>query len=86
MAFTIEPGLYIRQSALDALPRTPENLAFIEKVQPAVRKYADIGVRIEDSFLLDDSGLRNLSQALPKTIADIEAFMREGQMTGLEVL
>jgi Xaa-Pro aminopeptidase len=76
MAFTIEPGLYIRQSALDTLPRTPENLAFIAKVQPAVRKYADIGVRIEDSFLLDGSGLRNLSQALPKTVADVEAFMR----------
>ena len=61
MAFTIEPGIYIRQSVLDALPRTPENIAFIEKVQPAVRKYADIGVRIEDSFLLEESGLRNLS-------------------------
>ena len=76
MAFTIEPGIYIRQSALDALPRTPENIAFIEKVQPAVRKYMDIGVRIEDSFLLEESGLRNLSGALPKTIDDIEAQMR----------
>jgi Xaa-Pro aminopeptidase len=76
MAFTIEPGIYIRQIALDSLPRTPENLAFIEKVQPAVRKYADIGVRIEDSFLLEESGLRNLSVALPKTIDDIEALMR----------
>jgi Xaa-Pro aminopeptidase len=76
MAFTIEPGIYIRQSALDSLPRTPENIAFIEKVQPAVRKYADIGVRIEDSFLLEESGLRNLSAALPKTIDDIEALMR----------
>jgi len=76
MAFTIEPGIYIRQIALDSLPRTPENLAFIEKVQPAVTKYADIGVRIEDSFLLDESGARNLSAALPKTIEDIEALMR----------
>jgi len=76
MAFTIEPGIYIRQSALDSLPRTPENIAFIEKVQPAVRKYADIGVRIEDSFLLEESGLKNLSGALPKTIDDIEALMR----------
>ena len=58
MAFTIEPGIYIRQSALDALPRTPENLAFIEQVQPAVRQYADIGVRIEDSFLVEETGLR----------------------------
>ena len=79
MAFTIEPGIYIRQIALDSLPRTPENVAFIDKVQAAVRKYADIGVRIEDSFLLEESGLRNLSEALPKTIDDIEALMRRRQ-------
>ena len=76
MAFTIEPGIYIRQIVLDALPKTPANLALIEKVQPAVSKYADIGVRIEDSFLLEESGLRNLSSALPKTIPDVEAVMR----------
>jgi Xaa-Pro aminopeptidase len=76
MAFTIEPGVYVRQSALDALPRTAENMTFVEKVQPAVRKYADIGVRIEDSFLLDETGLRNLSSAVPKTIEEIEAFFR----------
>jgi Xaa-Pro aminopeptidase len=45
-------------------------------VQPAVRKYTDIGVRIEDSFLLEDTGLRNLSAAVPKTIEEIEAFFR----------
>ena len=36
MAFVIEPGIYIRQSALDALPHTPENAALIEQIQPAV--------------------------------------------------
>jgi Xaa-Pro aminopeptidase len=76
MAFTIEPGLYVRQSVLDTLPRTPENLAFIQQVQPAVRKYADIGIRIEDSFLLEETGLRNLSATVPKTIDEIEAFLR----------
>ena len=75
MAFTIEPGIYVRQSALDALPRTPANAAFIEHVQPAVRKYADIGIRIEDSFLLDENGLRNLSGSVPRTIDAIEAFL-----------
>jgi Xaa-Pro aminopeptidase len=79
MAFTIEPGIYVRQIALDSLPRTPENIAFIEKVQPAVRKYADIGVRIEDSFLVEETGLRNLSGDLPKTIDEIEALMRRRQ-------
>jgi Xaa-Pro aminopeptidase len=77
MAFTIEPGLYIRESALDGLPRTPENLALIDAVLPAVRKYADIGVRIEDSFLLDESGLHNLSVSLPKTVEEIEGFIRK---------
>src|SRR6185436_2101631 len=76
MAFTIEPGIYIRQSALDALPRTPENNALVEKVQPAVTRYADIGVRIEDSFLLESTGLRRLSSAVPRTIEEIEAFLK----------
>ena len=70
------PGLYIRQSRARRAAADSGKRAFIEKVQPAVRKYADIGVRIEDSFLLDESGLRNLSAALPKTIDDIEALMR----------
>ena len=76
MAFTIEPGIYIRQSVLDALPSTPENAALIAKVQPAVKKYQDIGVRVEDSFLVEESGLRRLSASVPRTIEEIEAFMR----------
>jgi len=75
MAFVIEPGLYIRQSALDALPRTAENLALIERIQPAVTKYADIGVRIEDAFLLEASGLRRLTASVPRTIEEVEAFL-----------
>jgi Xaa-Pro aminopeptidase len=72
MAFTIEPGLYIRPAALENLPDTPENRAFIEKVKPAVERFKNIGVRIEDSFLLTDGGLVNLSQKAPRTVADIE--------------
>jgi Xaa-Pro aminopeptidase len=76
MAFTIEPGIYIRQSVLDALPRTAENTTLVEKIQPAVNKYVDIGVRIEDSYLLEASGLRRLSTAVPRTIEEIEAFLK----------
>jgi Xaa-Pro aminopeptidase len=76
MAFVIEPGIYIRQGALDNLPRTAENLAFIEKVQPHVQKYRDIGVRIEDSFLLTERGLERLSDGVPRTIAEIEEFLQ----------
>jgi Xaa-Pro aminopeptidase len=77
MTFVIEPGIYVRQSALDALPLTPENSAFIDKVRSAVRKYADIGIRIEDSFVLEETGLRSLSASVPRTIDEVEAFMRK---------
>jgi Xaa-Pro aminopeptidase len=80
MTFVIEPGLYIRQSALDALPRTPDNVALIAKIQPAVTKYLDTGIRIEDSFLLEESGLRRLS-SVPRTIDEIEAFLHRQQAT-----
>ncbi len=76
MAFTIEPGIYVRQSVLDNLPPTPENLVLIGKIQPAVKKYADIGVRIEDSFLYDERGLQRLSSSVPRTIEEIEAFLK----------
>jgi Xaa-Pro aminopeptidase len=77
MTFVIEPGIYIREAALDNLPKTAENAAFIEKVRPMVQKYRNIGVRIEDSFLLTEKGLERMSSAVPRTIQEIEAFMRK---------
>ena len=75
MAFVIEPGIYIREAALNDLPKTAENAAFIQTVRAAVQKYKDIGVRIEDSFLLTEAGLENLSAGVPRTSADVERFM-----------
>ena len=77
MAFTIEPGLYIRQQALDDMADTPANRAFKEKVGPAVAKYKSIGVRIEDSFLITDAGLKRLSASVPRTIEEVEAWMKK---------
>ena len=76
MTFVIEPGIYIRESALDNLPKTPENDAFIAKVRPVVQKYKDIGIRIEDSFLLTESGLTRLSAKVPRTVEEVESFMK----------
>jgi Xaa-Pro aminopeptidase len=76
MSFVIEPGLYIRESALDTLPATPANQAFIATVRPVVQKYKDLGVRVEDSFLLTDTGLIRLSAKVPRTADEIEAFMK----------
>ena len=75
-AFVIEPGIYIREAALDNLPRTPENAAFIEKVRPAVQKYRNIGVRVEDSFLMTEAGLERMSEGVPRTVEEIEQFMK----------
>ncbi len=79
MVFTVEPGLYIRLDALDYLPDTPENRKFILAVRPAFEKYKGIGVRIEDDVVVTPDGYRNLSGALPRSIADIEAFMSRAQ-------
>jgi len=76
MAFTIEPGIYIREAALNDLPKTPENAAFIEKVRPLVAKYKNIGVRIEDSYLLTREGLERLSKSVPRTVEEIETFLK----------
>jgi Xaa-Pro aminopeptidase len=76
MTFVMEPGIYIRERALDDLPKTAANEAFIAKVRPVVQKYKDIGVRIEDSFLLTELGLTRLSAKVPRTADEVEAFMK----------
>jgi Xaa-Pro aminopeptidase len=76
MTFVIEPGIYIRESALDNLPKTAANEALVAKLRPVVQKYKDIGIRIEDSFLLTESGLTNLSAKVPRTADEVEAFMK----------
>lgn len=75
MVFTNEPGVYIREDALDVLPKTPENEKFIAAIRPAFEKYKSIGVRIEDDLLVTQNGAEWMTKALPRSIADIEAFM-----------
>lgn len=75
MVFTNEPGIYIREDALDNLPDTPENKAFIEKVRPVFEKYKNIGVRIEDDLVVTDTGVEWMTKELPRKLEDIEKFM-----------
>jgi Xaa-Pro aminopeptidase len=76
-AFVIEPGLYISREMLDALPDTPRNRAFIAKVRPAVERFHGMGVRIEDSYIVTPAGVERVSSAVPRTIDEIEAVMRQ---------
>lgn len=77
MTFVIEPGIYVRPQALEALADTPEDRKFKDAVAKAVEKYKGMGVRVEDSFLLTATGLTSLSATTPRTIEQIEAHMRE---------
>lgn len=75
MTFTNEPGIYVRPDALDNLPKTAESEKFIAAVRPAFEKYKSIGVRIEDDMLITPDGVKWMTEALPRRIADIEAFI-----------
>jgi Xaa-Pro aminopeptidase len=75
-AFTIEPGIYVRSNLLDILPNTPKNQAMIAKIRPAVQKYANIGVRIEDDYIVTPAGIEWISRA-PREINEVEAMMKE---------
>ena len=74
-AFTIEPGIYVSSTMLEALPDTPRNRAFIAKVMPAVKRFQNSGVRIEDDYIITAKGLERTSLA-PREISEVEALMR----------
>ncbi|MEP7074224.1 MAG: aminopeptidase P family protein [Acidobacteriota bacterium] len=75
MTYTNEPGIYIREDALNYLPNTPEWNAFKTKVMPAFEKYKNIGVRIEDDMVITKDGAEWMTKNLPRKMEDIEAFM-----------
>ena len=82
VVFTNEPGIYVRPDALDQMPfgwNETEWAKFKTAVAPAFAKYKGIGVRIEDDLLITADGVRWLSEALPRKIADIEDFIAKAR-------
>ena len=75
-AFTIEPGIYVRENLLEILPKTARNEALIAKIRPAVEKFRNIGIRIEDDYVVTSQGVEWISRA-PREIAEVEAMMKE---------
>jgi Xaa-Pro aminopeptidase len=75
-AFTIEPGIYVRENLLEILPKTAKNEALIAKLRPAVERFKNIGIRIEDDYIVTEQGVEWISRA-PREIAEVEAMMKE---------
>ncbi len=78
-AFVIEPGLYIRPDRLESLPATAQNRVLVEKLRPAVERFRDIGIRIEDSFLMTAGGPERLSTKAPRDPDEIERVVGTGR-------
>lgn len=79
MVMTNEPGIYVREDALDYLPDTPANKEFLAKIKPVFEKYKNIGVRIEDDMLVTENGVEWMTKKLPRSIVDIESFMAKSE-------
>jgi Xaa-Pro aminopeptidase len=73
--FTIEPGIYVRHNVFDELPDTPRNRALMEHAGQAARRYRNVGVRIEDDYVLTPDGLERITD-VPREIEEIEALRR----------
>lgn len=74
-AYSIEPGIYVRQELLDIIPKAG-NEALLARIAPAVRRYANIGVRIEDNYIVTDQGVKWIS-CVAREADEVEALMRE---------
>ena len=74
-AFTIEPGIYVREHVLEEMPDSPRNREVAAKLRAAVNTYKNIGVRIEDDYIGTESGVEWISRA-PREIDEVEAAMR----------
>ncbi len=73
--FTIEPGIYFIPALIDLWKSEKKHTEFINYNE--VGKYKDFGgIRIEDDILVTPTGHRVLGRPIPKTIEEIEGFMK----------
>ena len=76
MVLTNEPGCYFNQDLLDIAFNDEKVKGYIQKdVLDSYMKEVG-GVRIEDNFIVTKNGYENLSKNLPRTIEEIEKYMK----------
>ncbi|MBA3853765.1 MAG: hypothetical protein C0503_05070, partial [Gemmatimonas sp.] len=76
-AFTIEPGIYVREALPQILPRTPDNEAYLRRTAAAFERYKGIGVRIEDDYLVTARGVERPSALVPRELDEVERLMQQ---------
>jgi Xaa-Pro dipeptidase len=75
MVITIEPGIYFIPALLEPAFEDPAQSPYLNV--EALRGYLDFGgIRIEDNLIITEDGHENLTD-VPKSRADIEAWMQE---------
>ncbi len=76
-AFTIEPGIYVRENLPEILLRTPNNEAYLRRTAQAFARYKGIGVRIEDDYLVTARGVERPSALVPREADEVERLMQQ---------
>jgi len=75
-----DAGLYQQQGEsvrlVEGMVLTVEPGAYIRPAPNVPEQFWNIGVRIEDDVLVTAAGVENLTQASPKSVADVEAACR----------
>jgi Xaa-Pro aminopeptidase len=84
-AFTIEPGVYVRANLMEIIPDTPRNREFKARVATAFARYAGMGVRIEDDYLVTERGVERASSGVPREIDEVERELAKPRTTLLPV-
>ena len=76
-AFTIEPGIYVRENLPQILLDTPRNAAFLQRTAAAFARYKGIGVRIEDDYLVTARGVERPSALVPREADEVERLLQQ---------
>ena len=73
---TVEPGIYMIPQLMDKWEAENKFTEFIN--YPALQSYRDFsGIRVEEDYLITETGCRLLGKKLPMTVAEVETVRTE---------